>query len=73
MEHTVSLKSSHCSKFAFTGSVFELSGGNPQYGSAVTASIVGVSIPLCLFLFYASVKKAQAETEEDDKEFMKGK
>jgi hypothetical protein len=53
--------------------VFELTGGNPQYGSAVTAAIAAVSIPLCLFLFYASVKKAQAETDEDDKEFMKGK
>jgi hypothetical protein len=53
--------------------VFELTGGNPQYGAAVTAAIVVFSIPLCLFLFYASVKKAQAETVEDDKEFMKGK
>ena len=54
--------------------MFELSGGTPpQYGAALTAAIVVVSIPLCLFLFYASVKKAQAETVEDDEKFMKGK
>jgi hypothetical protein len=69
----ISLINSHCSKCTSTGSVFELSGGNPQYGAAVTAAIVVFSIPLCLFLFYASVKKAQAETVEDDELFMKGK
>ena len=54
-----------------TGSVFELTGGSPNLGFAPTAAIAAVSVPLCFFLFYASVKKAQAETEEDDKEFLK--
>jgi hypothetical protein len=26
-------------------------------------------LPVTVFLFYASIKKAQAETEEDDKRF----
>jgi len=48
-------------------------GGSPNLGFAPTAGIAAVVIPSCLFLFYASILKATAETEADDKEFMKGK
>lgn len=52
------------------GSVFELSGGNPQFGMPITAGIAVVGIPLCLFLFYAAILKGIAETEEDDEAFL---
>lgn len=55
------------------GSAFDLAGGSPSLGFATTAAIAGISIPLCLFLFYASILKATAETEADDKEFLKEK
>eukprot|EP00428_Durinskia_dybowskii_P016138 CAMPEP_0170219118 /NCGR_PEP_ID=MMETSP0116_2-20130129/9233_1 /TAXON_ID=400756 /ORGANISM="Durinskia baltica, Strain CSIRO CS-38" /LENGTH=162 /DNA_ID=CAMNT_0010469769 /DNA_START=222 /DNA_END=710 /DNA_ORIENTATION=- len=56
-----------------TGSAFDLGGGSPSLGFGTTAAIAAITIPLCLFLFYASILKATAETEADDKEFMKGK
>jgi hypothetical protein len=59
--------------FSFAGSGFELAGGLPPLGFGTTAAITAVSIPLSLFLFYASILKATAETEADDAEYMKGK
>jgi hypothetical protein len=56
-----------------TGSIFELSGGNPQFGFAATCATAAIGVPLCFFLFYAAVKKGMAETEEDDKLFLGGK
>lgn len=56
-----------------TGSAFDLGGGSPSLGFATTAAIAAVTIPLCLFLFYASILKATAETEADDEEYMRGK
>jgi len=53
------------------GSIFELFGGSPQLGVAGTASVALLGTPLCIFLFYASVLKGNAETEEDDKKFLK--
>lgn len=53
-----------------TGSIFELSGGNPQFGFAATCATAAVGVPLCFFLFYAAIKKGTAETEEDDKKFL---
>ena len=32
-----------------------------------TAAVVGINVPVSLYLFYAAIKKGQAETEEDDK------
>lgn len=55
------------------GSSFDLAGGSPSLGFAPTAAIAAVTIPLCLFLFYASILKATAETEADDREFLKNK
>lgn len=59
--------------FENVGSTFDLLGGSPNLGFGTTAAIAAVAIPSCLFLFYASVLKATAETEADDKEFMKGR
>eukprot|EP00980_Cylindrotheca_fusiformis_P028575 scaffold22612_cov138-Cylindrotheca_fusiformis.AAC.9 len=56
-----------------TGSAFELVNPDPKFGFVTTAILTVVAIPLCLFLFYASILKATAETEADDKEFMKGR
>jgi hypothetical protein len=54
-----------------SGSIFELTGGTPPpLGVAPTLGIVAVGLPACLYLFYASILKAQAETEEDDKKFL---
>mmetsp|Transcript_29983 Transcript_29983/g.49506 ORF Transcript_29983/g.49506 Transcript_29983/m.49506 type:complete len:152 (+) Transcript_29983:59-514(+) len=56
---------------ASIGSIFELTGVNPPpLGFAPTLGIVAVGLPTCLYLFYASILKAQAETEEDDKKFL---
>ena len=55
------------------GSIFELAGGHPQFGFAVTCASAAVGVPLCFFLFYAAIKKGTAETEEDDKRFLGGK
>jgi hypothetical protein len=54
-----------------TGSIFELSGGHPVLGFIPTAIIAVLGVPSCFFLFYASIKKGIAETEEDDKAFQK--
>jgi hypothetical protein len=40
-----------------SGSVFELLGGDPQLGSAVSAAIAVVGFPATLFLFFAAIKK----------------
>mmetsp|Transcript_33810 Transcript_33810/g.81982 ORF Transcript_33810/g.81982 Transcript_33810/m.81982 type:complete len:158 (-) Transcript_33810:102-575(-) len=56
-----------------TGSAFELVNPDPKFGFAQTAVLALFSIPTCFFLFYASVLKATAETEADDKEFMKNR
>mmetsp|Transcript_7964 Transcript_7964/g.15189 ORF Transcript_7964/g.15189 Transcript_7964/m.15189 type:complete len:173 (-) Transcript_7964:65-583(-) len=67
------LASSMVIAIAATGSLFELIGSTPpQLGFAPTAAIVVIGYPVCLFLFYASVRKAIAETEEDDKKFLSG-
>lgn len=45
---------------AAVGSVFELSSGEPQLGGLITTAILGLSIPLGIFLFFAAIKEAQA-------------
>jgi hypothetical protein len=47
------------------GCIFELSGGHPQYGTAPTAAIGLFSGPSFLYLYFAAIKKGQAEAEED--------
>jgi hypothetical protein len=57
----------------YTGSGFDLANSTPRFGFGATFSVATVSLTLCAGLFYASILKAQAETEADDKEYMKGK
>ncbi len=44
---------------AAVGSVFELASGQPQLGSTLTSSILGVSIPLVGVCFYIAVRDSQ--------------
>jgi hypothetical protein len=41
---------------AAVGSVFELASGTPEYGSTITGSILAISIPLTVGLFYVAVR-----------------
>ncbi len=45
---------------AAVGSVFELASGQPQLGSTLTTTILGVSIPLVGVFFYIAVRDSQA-------------
>lgn len=45
---------------AAVGSVFELSSGNPDLGTATTGLILAASIPLTGLLFWAAVKDTRA-------------
>jgi hypothetical protein len=45
---------------AAVGSVFELSSGNPDWGTVPTTIILGLCVPLVGVLFYAAVKDAKA-------------
>lgn len=65
------LASSMVLAIASTGSIFELSGGHPVLGFIPTVIVALVGVPACFFLFYASIKKGIAETEEDDKAFQR--
>ncbi|CAB1116017.1 unnamed protein product [Ectocarpus sp. CCAP 1310/34] len=58
---------------AFTGSIFEVTGGHPELGYTATYIIGTLSLPTFIFLFYAAIKKGQAEVEEDDAKFGKGR
>lgn len=48
------------SAIAAVGSVFELSYGNPTYGTTVTAVILALSIPITGLLFWAAVQDTKA-------------
>jgi hypothetical protein len=52
-----------------TGSIFELSGGDPKIGFGATLAIAVLGLPGCIFLFLEAIKKATEETEEDDRKF----
>lgn len=47
------------SAIAAVGSVFELTSGTPEWGTAVTGSILAASIPLTVFLFLTAVKNSR--------------
>eukprot|EP00190_Bangiopsis_sp_CCMP1999_P006624 CAMPEP_0198723990 /NCGR_PEP_ID=MMETSP1475-20131203/1494_1 /TAXON_ID= ORGANISM="Unidentified sp., Strain CCMP1999" /NCGR_SAMPLE_ID=MMETSP1475 /ASSEMBLY_ACC=CAM_ASM_001111 /LENGTH=123 /DNA_ID=CAMNT_0044485347 /DNA_START=177 /DNA_END=548 /DNA_ORIENTATION=+ len=49
---------------ATIGCIFELSSGHPQLGTALTSGILAVCAPGFVFLYYAAIKKGQAESEE---------
>lgn len=54
------------------GSGFDIFSDEPRFPFAVNAAITAGGLAICLGLFYASIRKAQAETEEDDKKYMSG-
>ncbi|CAM9619561.1 unnamed protein product [Discosporangium mesarthrocarpum] len=55
---------------AFVGCIFEAtSAPTPQLGYPLTYLIGILSLPSFLFLFYAAIKKGQAEAEEEDESF----
>lgn len=56
----VLLAGSCVAAIAAVGSVFELSSGQPQLGTLVTAIILAVAIPLTGIFFYAAVQDARA-------------
>jgi hypothetical protein len=41
---------------AAVGSVFELTSGQPDYGTTTTAIILAISVPLTIGLFYVAVR-----------------
>jgi hypothetical protein len=45
---------------AAVGSVFELSSGTPEYGTAITGTILALSIPITVGLFYVAVRSTNA-------------
>ncbi|MBW4506788.1 MAG: hypothetical protein KME64_09795 [Scytonematopsis contorta HA4267-MV1] len=45
---------------AAVGSVFELSSGQPEYGTQITSIILALSIPLTGLFFVAAVRDARA-------------
>jgi hypothetical protein len=45
---------------AAVGSVFELTSGEPKFGTQITAIILALSIPLTGLFFFAAVKDARA-------------
>jgi hypothetical protein len=51
---------------AFVGCIYELSSGEPELGSTITWSILGVSLPVCISFFLTAVKLARASMEKDN-------
>jgi hypothetical protein len=52
------------SAIAAVGCVFELTSGQPDYGTTVTAVILAVSIPLTLLFFWVAVQDARANQSD---------
>jgi hypothetical protein len=46
------------------GCIFELAGGQAQYGTMPTIAILALSVPLGVFMFIAAVKDAKANQEQ---------
>jgi hypothetical protein len=45
---------------AFVGCIFELSSGEPKWGTGLTIAILGASLPLTVVTFLQAVKLAKA-------------
>lgn len=56
----VFLAGSCIAAIAAVGSIFELSSGQPDWGTLPTTVVLGLSLPLVAVLFYAAVKDARA-------------
>ncbi len=54
----VCLLGASISAIAAVGSIFELTSGAPEWGMAITGSILAASIPLTAILFMTAVKSA---------------
>jgi hypothetical protein len=48
---------------AAVGCVFELTSGNPEYGSLVTGIILAISAPLTIVSFMVAVSDARANNQ----------
>ncbi len=48
---------------AAVGCIFELTSGNPEYGSLVTGIILAISAPLTIVCFIAAVSDARANNQ----------
>lgn len=48
---------------AAVGCVFELTSGNPEYGTVVTGAILAISTPLTIISFIAAVADARANNQ----------
>ncbi len=46
---------------AAVGSVFELTSGEPELGSTLTTTILGLSIPVTIACFFGAIKNAQQD------------
>ena len=57
---TLFLGGSCVAAIAAVGSIFELSSGSPELGTAVTGIVLSLSIPLAALLFYLAIKDAKA-------------
>lgn len=55
------------------GSVFDIFADEPRFPFVINATISAGGLAICLGLFYASILKAQAETEIDDEKYMSGR
>lgn len=56
----VFLAGSCVAAIAAVGSIFELSSGQPDWGTLPTTAVLALSLPLVALLFYAAVKDARA-------------
>lgn len=45
---------------AAVGSIFELTSGQPDWGTPVTSAVLAISVPLAVVLFYLAIKDAKA-------------
>jgi len=60
-------------RMSSAGSGFDIFSDEPRFPFAINLAISAGGLSVCLGLFYASILKAQAETEEDDKKYMSGR
>ncbi len=50
---------------AFVGCIYELSSGEPDWGTNITWGILGVSLPTCIGCFVLAVQLARASMENN--------
>ncbi len=50
---------------AFVGCIYELSSGEPDWGTTITWGILAVSLPICIGCFVLAVQLAKASMENN--------